>query len=872
MDTSGLEFTPRNWTNFVYSRDVGTRRYSSVAGGVSRDVSAEPTTPESLIAALEALANSLDQNSPAINSNESPDNANSPALKLFRAYQTLFRKSPQSFSRASFDRLFSLIPPTLSPMDRPEAALGLAEDMRKCVMLLNGGQLEQLLDLGAEARDPRVLLFCYQSAPSTSNASNPPIPASIKSLLTSLNITPSHLGSRNPLAFSTLYLAATSNLTFFPLALSKIDPLVIEYTDLHMIYDLSRGLPNVALARFFDRKGFPAPPWQIRLALRAAAELGASHAARDVFGRLEEPTDDDLGLLLLAQSKSGDATAAASTFDKLAQPTAANRANLFSVLLTQLDPAHAFGWFERGFDDDDLLPALAVLAAHAKRIPPHLDLRKVAPNLFQSIRKVEVPHTSYAELAVSLVQQTGPADEQTYRRIRDSLRSPDSLRTWLELHSPRPPEFPIPSNPVQDGKGWNRLLRLSLARDATDPELDPATLARFRGGMNIEAATLGMLLARDPEGYPALSSLPVPASAYRTLFHRAVEKAREDGEWTPVADWYLEIGRQGFRFSVGELTLLVEGVATVLEGPTRSVPDPSPTRQMTATETLLNSMLSLFDPGVPDSLAGLLAGLSELVVSAHGKETEEFQAAMARVIKYVVDGPKTGDIFQVRTEGWKRDLVVRTLVPALLDASAVLVAPTSNRERRKLCGKFMQTLDALESDPAVVMWDVAWFYQSARDRGIWSVHAAGKRVNESAVSRIREVKARLLVLSRDYAGLLELLETCEPGERKRAWWFLTRCRDQTVAFARGCVEKHQHTLNHYPLAARFAADEFEMARAWKAVGDLIGWERAGAVDGLMGRIAVDRERGGEWNLVPMVNAKERGKGPRWRGSFAGRPE
>jgi hypothetical protein len=308
-------------------------------------------------------------------------------------------------------------------------------------------------------------------------------------------------------------------------------------------------------------------------------------------------------------------------------------------------------------------------------------------------------------------------------------------------------------------------------------------------------------------------------------------------------------------------------------------------------------MLTIFSPQVPDSLPLLLQELGQMLFDSHRQQDEKmtllFLNSLERIIEWVEEGPKIGDIFQVRTEAWKRDQVVRNLIPAMLDMFALPVRRLSFGEKttpvipEEVLGRVW---DLVGSDPNITEWNVKAFYGN-RDAAAWVLHSRGKEADETAKFRAGESFSRLLVHARWWHEAAEFLgiggdesRELKPTSGKKGveryrlllFHFLARCRDQTLhvtrSYADGRLERRVQPAA-YPLAALSAPHEYELARVWKRMGDSIGW--TGAVWGVLGDSKVEKDRCPEWMTAPTEGTEHWGghykEKVRWRGVFAVTP-
>ncbi|KXS21277.1 hypothetical protein M427DRAFT_315334 [Gonapodya prolifera JEL478] len=180
-------------------------------------------------------------------------------------------------------------------------------------------------------------------------------------------------------------------------------------------------------------------------------------------------------------------------------------------------------------------------------------------------------------------------------------------------------------------------------------------------------------------------------------------------------------------------------------------------RPMTVLETTYLSLLSLFPPKVSDVLPSLLVKLTgllrEFASDSSSSEVPFLKSAISNIdhiTKWIETSPKFGDLSQIREDAWKRDLVICTLIPAILDYLAT-------RRRHDLIEQAMNII--VNDGQAVVMeWDIEDFYKN--DPVEWRKalrHRGIDAKQERARDLVWEAFLRGLVWTGDLTSLREVI-------------------------------------------------------------------------------------------------------------------
>ncbi|KAJ3334868.1 hypothetical protein HDU93_007129 [Gonapodya sp. JEL0774] len=252
-------------------------------------------------------------------------------------------------------------------------------------------------------------------------------------------------------------------------------------------------------------------------------------------------------------------------------------------------------------------------------------------------------------------------------------------------------------------------------------------------------------------------------------------------------------------------------------------------RPMTVLETTYFSLLSLFPPKVTDSLPVVVTALRDLLKElGDSSETSELlflanaNSHLTRIITWIETGPKVGDLSQIRAEAWKRDLVVRTVIPAILDM-------LSTRRRGDLLGRAMGIL-MREGAGVVLGWDVADFYKD--DLGEWR-KAIRRRISddlrETAMDRCWEAYVRGLVWCGDLGAVRKLLSSdLSKHSLILLWHLLLRLQHQLLHFR---VSRRAAVANRgtYLAPKRFQGTRDKRERAPKSVAATLRRQGSGQV-------------------------------------------
>lgn len=703
-------------------------------------------------------------------------------------------------------------------------------------------------------------------------------------------------------------------------------------------------------------------PLETALALRAASEGLTPRTAMDIFESIASPMQNEVRWYMdaVCTLKHYD-VALVDFYGKLKEKRAFDRANVLASFLAQTKFTEGMEWYDAEIlalgwgkdppDKEELLAGLAALAAgNVDRTFQAGKLHTFSPTFLAYLRKVlpKVDRMTFLDAAfqLGLNADVTKVDNRTYTRIRDRLAEKkriEDLEKWLELFQNglpvergdgigyllaawMPPLMP-------DQKGWNRLAGLVIVEDNSESFTRISTRMTTLG-IPLEQINLDRMVWKhvkdDQVGIArsiyetSIGSDPMVmspgASTFEILLLSAFADARKSGIWDPATKWWRECVRQGHVPSVAELLELTAGIEEIVCGPVTtekqlvpigsvsnispSVPLPIPTRPLTVTETLVTSMLSIFSPEIPDNLPKVLVALGDIVLRVFGKKsdeqrkhTERFLNSLARIVDWTENGPKIGDVFQIRTEAWKRDYVVRVLVPAIIDTlgTPVIGQPIPGPTEIPIVDRIFK---AVVEEPAIFEWNIRHFYGTGRDAETWLEHSAGKEAEDSARRRVRESFIRLLIHSRQFGELSDMLDipffvtqsqvrrnglglelrdnALLERERLMVFHLLSRMRDQEMHLVKSFAAKYLRgaaRVDRFPLAPHSALHEFELASMWRTLGDAIGWDRRAKIPGVLGNPVVDWSRAPEWLSVTREKGFNRDpeQKQRWRGLYSVTP-